>query len=219
MDESADSIARDANVAARLSPDVGQEQVGDIYGRALVAATEKAGQTADVLDALDAIVEEVFAQNPKLESVLGSLLVSHDEKVVLLDRVFGGRISPLLLNFLKVVSQHGRLDCLRGIQRQARKIYEKIQERLRVRVTTAVAVDASQVGQMAHSLGVSLGKEPILEMVVDPALIGGVVLRIGDSVYDGSIANQLQTMRQQMIDRSVHEIQSRRDRFRHPAGS
>ncbi len=219
MDESADSIARDANVAARLSPDVGQEQVGDIYGRALVAATEKAGQTADVLDALDAIVEEVFAQNPKLESVLGSLLVSHDEKVVLLDRVFGGRISPLLLNFLKVVSQHGRLDCLRGIQRQARKIYEKIQERLRVRVTTAVAVDASQVDQMAHSLGVSLGKEPILEMVVDPALIGGVVLRIGDSVYDGSIANQLQTMRQQMIDRSVHEIQSRRDRFRHPAGS
>ena len=54
---------------------------------------------------------------------------------------------------------------------------------------------------------------------VDPAVIGGAVLRIDDTVYDGSVANQLQSIRQQMIDRSVHEIQSRRDRFRYPAGS
>ena len=52
-----------------------------------------------------------------------------------------------------------------------------------------------------------------------PALIGGAVLRVGDVVYDGSIANQLQIIRQEMIDRSVDEIQSRRDRFRNPAGN
>ena len=86
-------------------------------------------------------------------------------------------------------------------------------------MTTATAVDPRQIEQIAAALGASLGQRPILETVVDPALIGGAVLRIGDTVYDGSVANQLQSIRQQMIDRSVHEIQSRRDRFRYPAGS
>jgi F-type H+-transporting ATPase subunit delta len=219
MAESADIIARDAQVAARLSPDVGQEKVGAIYAGALVAAAEHAGQTVAVLEELDAIVSDVFAQFPKLETVLGSLLVSPEEKAAVLDRVFAAQISRLLLNFLKVVARHGRLDCLRAIRQQARKIYEELQGQSRVRLTTAAAVDPQQIEQIAAALGVSLGQRPILETVVDPALIGGAVLRIGDTVYDGSVAHQLQSIRQQMIERSVHEIQSRRDRFRYPAGS
>ena len=219
MAESADIIARDAQNAARLSPDVGREKVGEIYARALLAAAENAGQTVAVLEELDAIVSEVLAQFPKLETVLGSLLVSHEEKTVVLDRVFAAQISRLLLNFLKVVSRHGRLDCLRAIRHQARKLYEEMQGKARVRVTTATAVDPRQIERIAAALAASLGQQPILETVVDPALIGGAVLRIGDTVYDGSVANQLQSIRQQMIERSVHEIQSRRDRFRYPAGS
>ena len=219
MAESADIIARDAQIAARLSPDVGQEKVGAIYAGALVAAAEHAGQTVAVLEELDAIVSEVFAQFPKLETVLGSLLVSPEEKAAVLDRVFAAQISRLLLNFLKVVARHGRLDCLRAIRQQARKIYEEMHGQSRVRLTTAAAVDPQQIEQIAAALGVSLGQRPVLETIVDPALIGGAVLRIGDTVYDGSVANQLQSIRQQMIERSVHEIQSRRDRFRYPAGS
>ena len=73
--------------------------------------------------------------------------------------------------------------------------------------------------QIAESLRGKLGGEPVFEQETDPSLIGGAVLRVGDTVYDGSIANQLQNLRQQMIDRSAHEIQSRRDRFRNPAGN
>jgi len=219
MAESADIIARDAQNAARLSPDVGQEKVGEIYARALLGATENAGQTVAVLEELDAIVSEVFTQFPKLETVLGSLLVSHEEKAVVLDRVFAAQISRLLLNFLKVVARHGRLDCLRAIRHQARIVYEELRGNVRVRMTTATAVDPKQIDEIAAALSASLGQRPILENVVDPALIGGAILRIGDTVYDGSVANQLQSIRQQMIERSVHEIQSRRDRFRYPAGS
>ena len=153
MAESADIIARDAQNAARLSPDVGREKVGEIYARALLGAAENAGQTAAVLEELDAIVSEVFAQFPKLETVLGSLLVSHEEKAVVLDRVFADRISRLLLNFLKVVSRHGRLDCLRAIRHQARKLYEEMQGNVRVRMTTATAVDPRQIEQIAAALG------------------------------------------------------------------
>jgi len=219
MAESADMIARDAQYATRQSPDVGREKVGEIYARALLGAAEKAGQTVAALDELDAIVSEAFAQFPKLETVFGSLLISHEEKTAVLDHVFADRVSRLLLNFLKVVSRHGRLDCLRAIRHEARRLFEEMQNSVRVRLTTATAVDPRQIEGIVAALGASLGRRPILENVVDPALIGGAILRIGDTVHDGSVANQLQFIRQQMIDRSVHEIQSRRDRFRYPTGS
>jgi F-type H+-transporting ATPase subunit delta len=219
MAESDDTIARDAQNAVRFSPDVGKERIGEVYARAFLGAAESAGQTSAALDELDSLVDEVLTQYPKLETALASLLVSHEEKSGMLDRVFAARISPLLLNFLKVVSRHGRLDCLRAIRQQARKIHEQMQGDIRIRITTATAVEPKQIAQIAATLAASLGRRPILETVVDPALIGGAILRIDDTVYDGSVANQLQSIRQQMIDRSVHEIQSRRDRFRNSEGS
>jgi F-type H+-transporting ATPase subunit delta len=215
MSEAEDITARDAQAAERFSPDVGREQIGEIYARALLGAAQKAGQSDAVLEELNALIDEALAGSPKLDTVLASPLISQDEKSALLDRVFQPRISKLLLNFLKVVSRHGRLDCLRAIRQQARKLYEEARGDVRVRITTATAVEPKQVEKIAAALAASLGRRPILETVVDPALVGGAVLRIGDSVYDGSVANQLQSIRQQMIDRSVHEIQSRRDSFRY----
>jgi F-type H+-transporting ATPase subunit delta len=171
------------------------------------------------LEELDALASGVLAEHPRLEAVLGSPLVSPEEKTGLLDRLFGPRISPLLLNFMKVVSRHGRLGFLRAISRQARRLDEESRGEVRVGLTTAAALSQSQLDQIARGLRGVLGGEPVLEPAVDPLLIGGAVLRIGDTVYDGSVARGFEGLRQQMIERSVHEIQSRRDRFRHPAGS
>ena len=208
MSESADIAARDARIAAELHPDVGTEQIGEIYARALMGAAKATGQTAAALDELDGLVDDVLGASPKLETILGSPLVSHEERSGLLDRVLGTRVTPLLLHFLKVVSRHGRLDCLRAIRRQAHRLDDEQRGRIRVRVTTVTPLDAAQAAQITAHLRDVLGGEPVLDPVVDPDLIGGAVLRVGDTVYDGSIVNQLQLVRQQMIDRSVHEIQS-----------
>ena len=61
--------------------------------------------------------------------------------------------------------------------------------------------------------------EAIARRLVDEALIGGLVLRVGDTIFDGSVATRLARVREQMITRSVHEIQSRRDRFSSPEGN
>ena len=63
------------------------------------------------------------------------------------------------------------------------------------------------------------GGEPVLVPKIKPELIGGIVLRMGDAVYDGSVAARLADIRGRIINRSVHEIQSRRDRFSNPAGN
>jgi F-type H+-transporting ATPase subunit delta len=219
MAESADITAVHARTAAQFEADVGAEQVAGVYAGALIGAAEKAGQTEAVLAEFDALVEQLFGQFPRLEDILASALVSHQEKVQILDNVLAGKVSPQFLDFLKVVSRHGRLDILRAIRYQAQLQYERLRGRVRVRLTTATTIGDVQVAQLTETLRAMLHGEPLIEQLVDPAIIGGAVLRVGDVVYDGSIANQLHTIRQQMIDRSVHEIQSRRDRFRNSAGN
>jgi F-type H+-transporting ATPase subunit delta len=219
MAESDDISAEDARAAAQIAADVGVEHIADVYAQALLGAAESAGRTEDVLGEFDALVSELFEPFPQLDAILTSVLISPDDKAGILDRVLAGRCSPLLVNFLKVVSRHGRLDCLRAIHRQARLCYDRLRGRVHVRLTTAAPLSQSAAERIAENLRALLGREPVLRQATDPELIGGAVLRVGDTVYDGSIARQLQLIRQQIIDRSAHEIQSRRDRFRDPAGN
>jgi F-type H+-transporting ATPase subunit delta len=210
---------RDAQLAAELGREVGVEHIADVYGEALLGAADAAGQTAAILEELDSLVADVLDAHPDLERVLVSGVISHEDRSGILDRVLGGQASPLLMNFLKVVSRHGRMNCLRAIAAQAHLLHQKRLGEVAVEVTTATPLEAAARERLREVLGQVAGGEPVLHQHVDPALIGGIVVRVGDTIYDASVARQLQTMRQQMIHRSAHEIQSRRDRFRHPAGN
>ncbi|MFH1267329.1 MAG: ATP synthase F1 subunit delta [Planctomycetota bacterium] len=213
-----DPEARDARVAAQIDADVGVEHIGAVYAEAFLGAAEKAGQTESLLAEFESLVANVLDRFPGLEETLASALVSHDEKVGILDRTFGAQASPLMLDFLKVLSRHGRLDCLRAIHRQTRVLYDRMRGRVVVTVSTATPLSGELAARITENLRNTLGEEPIVDQLVDPDLIGGVVVRVGDTVYDGSVAAQLESVRQRMIERSAHEIQTRRDRFRYPAG-
>jgi F-type H+-transporting ATPase subunit delta len=219
MAESRDINAEDARTAAEIEADVRVEHIAEVYAKALLGATENAGQTATVVDEFDAVVREMLDVFPKLEAVFDSALVLPEEKAALVGRTLGGRVSPMLVSFLKVVAQHGRLDCLRAIHRQTHVLLDKLRRRIPVRLTTATPVSAETAAKIVAELRGKLDGEPVVEQEVDPSLIGGAVLRVGDVIYDGSIANQLQNLRQQISERSAHEIQSRRDRFRNSAGN
>jgi F-type H+-transporting ATPase subunit delta len=219
MTESRDTTAEDARIAAQIEADVGVEHVADVYAKALLDTTERAGTTAAVIEEFDALTTDVLDCFPRLEEVLVSTLVSPEEKSAVIDRVLKARASATLVNFLKVVARHGRLDCLRAIHFEMHAFYDKLRNRIPVRLRTATPLDPAAVEQILQSLRAKLGGEPVLQQEIDPSLIGGAVLRIGDTIYDGSVANQLQNLRQQMIEKSAHEIQSRRDRFRYPTGN
>ena len=91
--------------------------------------------------------------------------------------------------------------------------------RRRVEVRTAAPLDDGLASRIRDHLRGMLSFEPELVSTIDPDLIGGLVVRIGDTVYDGSVSSQLEQIREKMIHRSVHEIQSQRDRFSHTDGN
>jgi F-type H+-transporting ATPase subunit delta len=210
-----DKTAEDARTAARLEADVSAEHIAGVYALGLLGAAEKAGKTATAIEEFDALSSTLDA-NPRFDAILASKLISPDETAAILDRVLGGRVSPLFMNFLKVLSRHGRLDCLSVIHRQFHVLYDLQQNRVRVQFVTAEPLAPDLEAKIRIGLRAKLGGEPIMETIVDPHLIGGAVLKLGDTVYDGSIANQLESLRQEMMDWSAHEIQSRRDRFVNP---
>lgn len=219
MAESSDIAARDARTAAEFSADVMVEQIARVYAQAALDAAENQAASADLVAELESLLADVLDRLPKFEAVLASARVGYEEKAALIDKAFQRQGSPLLKNFLKVLARHGRLDCLRAIVRQTRRLFDQRSGVVDVRLTTAAELDPKVQTTVTAALQQSLGGRPRIVHSVDAKLIGGAVLRIGDTVYDGSVAAQLKQLRQQMIDRSAHEIQSRRDRFRHPAGN
>jgi len=210
--------AADARLAAEIDADVSAEHIGAVYAKALLGAADKAGSLDETIEELDSLVRDVLDRLPQLEQVFSSALVGHEDKAALLDRLLADKASPLVLNFLKVLARHGRLDVLRTVYRQAKAQYDVLRGVVRVDFRTAAPVTQAVIDQVQNRLRSLLGGQPVVEHHTVPGLIGGAVVRVGDTIYDGSIATQLENLREQMIDRSVHEIQSRRDRFRPPAG-
>jgi F-type H+-transporting ATPase subunit delta len=199
--------------------DVGRQRVAQVYAKALIEAAEASGQTDAVVEQLDSLVDDVLDQHADLETLFASALVSEEEKISILDRIFGAQALPLVLNFLKVLARRERLDCVRAVQQQARKIYNEMRGHVAVQVRTAAPIDSNSERLITEGVKEELGLTAQLETTTEPELIGGVVLRIGDKVFDGSVATQLRRTRGEMIRRSIHEIQSGRDRFSYPEGN
>jgi F-type H+-transporting ATPase subunit delta len=193
--------------------DVTEEQVARVYAQAFMGVTAGAANPGDLVEELVSLVTDVIGSSPQLTQVLESTLVSHEQKEKLLDRIFGRRASTQVLNFLKVLSKHGRLSLLRSIARQVKKLHAQRSGLTDVELRVATDLDDRLRGEIEDQLRKLLKSEPVVNVVVDPALLAGIVIRVGDRVYDGSVHTRLEHARQAMIARATESIETRPDRF------
>ncbi|MBR4833311.1 MAG: ATP synthase F1 subunit delta [Thermoguttaceae bacterium] len=213
------NIEQDARFAAELDADATREKLADVYAVAVLGACETFGvATDDFLEEFDSFVEAACDPFPKFEEILASAMVPTDEKLRIVAEICRDA-SPVFANFLKTLVKRGRTELLRDVRRGCRRIAAEREGRVAVKVTTAVPLSETAKANLAAKLRELVGGEPELSVVVDPETIGGVIVRVGDTIYDASIATQLNNARQEMIDRSAHEIQSRRDCFRYSEGN
>src|SRR5690348_10451888 len=133
--------------------DPGREHLGEVYAQALLGATEKAGVTEAVIAELGSFVEDVLNKLPQIQATLFSLRVTHEEKAALLDKAFSGRMSVQLLNFLKVLARHQRLDAVRYVLRAAQKQLNKLRGREEVFVTSATPIPADKLDLVKAKIG------------------------------------------------------------------
>lgn len=199
--------------AKREKVDASRQQLGTVYAKALLAAAETAGNADQVVEELEAIVSDVLDKLPQLDQLVRSPRLTHEERLPILEKAFGGRVSPTTLTFLKVVSRHDRLDCLRAIARAARKQLNTARGRVEVIVETAFPLSNPVRERITTRLNKLLGSEVILQTRINEELLGGLVVRIGDTVYDGSLASQLKRLEQVTLEKTKQTIRESIQRF------
>jgi F-type H+-transporting ATPase subunit delta len=193
--------------------DIGAQQVGAVYAKALLGAAARAGTVEAMVEELMSVVDDVFARLPRLEATLASPRVPAESKFRMLDKAFGSRMSDLLLRFLKVLCRRGRFDCLRAIQRAVREQYNACLGRVDVQVRSAMPLSPELRSAVAQHLEAMLQAGVNLQEQVDSRLIGGLVVRVGDTVYDASVANRLVQLRNEAFEKTAHTIKEALQRF------
>jgi F-type H+-transporting ATPase subunit delta len=193
--------------------DTGRQHLGAVYAKALLGATQAAGNTQQVLDQLDSLLVDVLDRVPRLDAVLASPRVPAADKVAMLDRAFASGMQPLLLNFLKVVAQHGRLDCLRAVNHAAHEMWNELRGRVSVEFRSAQPLGRTDLDLVTSRLRTALKSELDVSQRVDPDMIGGLVVRIEDTLYDGSVRNRLSRLRGELLEETKRAIRESASRF------
>jgi F-type H+-transporting ATPase subunit delta len=214
-----------SSTASGNGPDAGkgaviedhEPEVTRSYSEALLGAAEQAGLADAALDELDELVRDVLRDHPRFAEILASPSLSAEEKDRILTDTFEDRALPVVVRFLRVLNRHGRLGQVAPIVRAARALWDRKQNRRPALVRSAVPLDEAQRSALLDRLGRMLAATPLLTFEVDPSLIGGLVIQVGDDVYDASVRSRLQQLRHRLIEGKMYEIQSRRDQFSHSA--
>ncbi|HJU63199.1 MAG TPA: ATP synthase F1 subunit delta [Candidatus Binatia bacterium] len=169
------------------------QSVARRYATALADVLEK-GQESVVKEELDAW-QRMIGSNPQLREALENPTIPYDQKrQLLLELIRRTRVTPITGNFLQVLLRNQRLAALPQIVDRLSDVLDSRANVVAAHVTTAKPVNEEIKKMLTEKLTDFTGKSVRLTFTVDDSLIGGLVTRIGSTVYDGSIRNQLNQM-------------------------
>lgn len=207
-DAAARELAEDALLQSDSSRVAGR--VAKTYAEALLAVAEQRDQADEIADELKALGEDA-----SLDGFFKTPAINRVRKDEVLAKVFDGRATPLLADFLRLLNKKGRLGLIRLIAVAYRGLRDIKANRARVLVETAAPLSEKQIDDLRTTLGGLLSKTAVVVTRVNPELIGGLIVHVGDKVFDTSVRTKLFNVRNQLLERGNHEIQRGRDRFSH----
>jgi ATP synthase F1 delta subunit len=172
------------------------ERIAEVYARALLQAAQGRGVLDAVRDQLAAFVEALQA-NRNLMIFFFSPYFSAQEKKEGLHRAVSDA-DETFLQFLEVLLESHRMPAIFAIKDRYERLWREEMKLLPVEVTSAVGLDSQLVASLGDRIGQQTGRQVELSSRVDPEILGGIVLRVGNFVLDASIRNQLNQLRKQV---------------------
>lgn len=175
------------------------ESVAANYAAALFALGERTGETARYAELIQAVADAVHGL-PVAGAVLMSPRITKAAKSEILARALPQAPREFVL-FLQAVVKRGRQNLFREIATAFRDLVDVKHDRVRATVTLAREGDEAFRRDLTAALTAVVGKEVLAEFVVDPDLLGGVVVRVNDRIYDGSVRRRMTRLRRQLLAR------------------
>lgn len=174
--------------------------LADVYAEALFALARDADRVTDVRDEL-AELARLAAAEPSFAALLRSAAVDDDDRRASLERAFRGKLSDITLNTLQVMNNHGRVHLVEPLRRAFVLRAQRAANQVEVTVTSAVTLTPEQQAEVTKLAAALSGQEPLVQYEIDADIIGGLVLRVGDYRYDGSVRRRLEQARQRLAER------------------
>ena len=172
------------------------EEIAQVYARSLFDVAKEQDKLDVVREQLDEFAD-VMAESRDLQVFFFSPYFSTQEKEDGLDKALDGA-DETVLNFLRLLIEKHRMPALFRTRREFDSLWEHENRRLPVSVTSAIELDKSTVEQIGDAISKQTGQHIELRSNVDPDILGGIVLRVGNSILDASIRNRLEKLRKQV---------------------
>ena len=171
--------------------------IANRYAEALFQLSEEENITKEIYNELHDVVE-VIKNNKELDNVLKSPLVAKNEKTQLIEALFNNKINKNLKNFLKILVEKGRISSLKSIELTFKELLNDKHNIIEGTVISAIALTEKQVKELEEKLSKKYNKNVTLENEVDQSILGGVLVRLGNTQIDGSVKTRLNNIKDQL---------------------
>ncbi len=172
------------------------EEIADVYARSLFEVAKDRGKLDVVRDQLGQVADAV-ADDRDLQTFFFSPYFSTKEKEEGLKKALVD-VDETVLNFLELLVEKHRMPAIMRIRRVFDRMWERENKVLPVQITSAVSLDPQVVQQLGERIGQQTGQRVELTSEVQPEILGGIVLRVGNQILDASIRNRLEHLRRQV---------------------
>lgn len=167
------------------------------YAAALGEEAEREGVMSAVDEDVD-LIRQTLEDSRELAAMFRSPILSRDKKKRILKSLFGERVHPLTGRFLQLLVNHQREDIISAVVGAYAELRDRQQGILEAVARVPQPLSDEEARKLTAALERKTGKRIRLVVRTDPKLIGGIVIRVGDLVYDRSVRHQLDTLREQM---------------------
>jgi F-type H+-transporting ATPase subunit delta len=172
------------------------EEIASVYARSLFEVAQEQGKLDDVRAQLGEFADALDS-NQEMQVFFFSPYFSTPEKVEGLDNVVSDA-EPILLNFLKLLIEKSRMPAVFRVRRTLDELWQRENKLLPVEITSAIELDQQTVKHIGDRIGEETGQRIELSEHVDPDILGGLIVRVGNSIIDSSIRARLDSLRRQV---------------------
>jgi F-type H+-transporting ATPase subunit delta len=181
---------------------VAANDIARVYATSLV----EFGQEKKVLPEIEEEIKflaDLVTENKDFRLFLSAPEITRESKKEFIEKVFKGNLSELMINFLKVLLDNDRQSCLVDINQALGTLLDQVNNRQKVTIVTSVEIDEAMKSKLSARLKDVLKKDIILNVEINTKILGGIIIKVGDTVIDGSLLKDLKNIKNNLLNSKV----------------
>lgn len=190
--------------------DIQSDAVAEIYAKSLFQLAHDQGGPQAVQSTLDELksLRGMVRSDKQATEFFSSRIIALKHKQAVLEKALRGRLSDLAVNFILLLNRKGRLAHYAVVVQAFDELVQETLGRVDINVQTAQPLDEAQAGALRQRLSAAMGREVVMHAKVDPSMLGGLRVQLGDRLIDASVSSKLRRAKDQFEQSGLPAIRA-----------